>query len=44
MDSQDFDQHWDDYGDRYYNYIPRERKLKRKGSDSEEEKDEDKYL
>ncbi|CDW87774.1 UNKNOWN [Stylonychia lemnae] len=45
-ESQDFDQHWDDYGDRYYNYLPKEKVEKYKviDSDDEEEQDEDKYI
>lgn len=39
------DQHWDDYCDTYYNYRPRAPKPKPvHGPDSEEEKDEDKYI
>lgn len=39
------DQHWDDYADEYYNYRPKPKKAKRvHDPDSEEEKDEDKYV
>ena len=44
-DSQDMDQHWDDYCDQYFNYKPKPQKPKRElDSDEEEEKDEDKFI
>ncbi len=39
------DQHWDDYCDTYFNYRPKAPKPKPiHGPDSEEEKDEDKFI
>jgi hypothetical protein len=39
------DQHWDDYADTVYNYRPKPKKPKKvHDPDSEEEKDEDKFI
>ena len=45
-DSQDLDQHWDDYADSYYNYYPKilKRRMPPADSSDEEEKDEDKFV
>ena len=42
-ESQDMDQHWDDYGDAYFNYFPRPKKPKLI-EDEEPEPDEDRYI
>lgn len=38
------DQHWDDYADNYYNYLPKPHKQRIIDSDEEIEADEDKFV